>query len=154
MKKIILGIGLLAFTGIATISCNNDDDNNISYVEMNTLPSAAVDFVNTYFTGIEIFNIQKYSPAQSNGVMYEVNFRNGAEIEFDQAGNWIKVEASDRNVIPTGFILPSITEYVIVNYPTQGINQIERNIGGFEIELTNDVDLIFDTNGQFIRVKP
>jgi len=154
MKKIILAFSMLAFVGFTTISCNNDDDNNTILVELNTLPTEAKDFVNQYFPGVEIFNIEKYSPVQFNGAMYEVNFRNGAEIEFDQAGNWIKVEASDRNVIPTGFILPSIIDYATANYPTHGINQIEKTSTSFEVELTNDLDLIFDASGNFIRIQP
>ncbi|WP_322971018.1 PepSY-like domain-containing protein [Faecalibacter sp. LW9] len=154
MKNLILGIGLLVFAGVATVSCNDDDDHQVSIVEINTLPTSALEFLATYFSDVEIFNIEKYAPVQSNGAMYEVNFRNGSEIEFDQAGNWIKVEATDRNVIPTGFILPSIVAYTTTNYPTEGINQIEKTPTGFEVELTNDLDLIFDANGQFVRINP
>lgn len=154
MKNLILALSVFAFTGVTTISCNDDDDNNTSMVEFNTLPNTAVEFVNTYFAGIDIVNVEKYSPAQSNGVMYEVNFRDGSEIEFDQAGNWVKVEAADNFTIPTGFILPVIVTYVNTNYPLQGINQIEKNSTGFEVELTNDMDLIFDATGNFIRIKP
>lgn len=155
MKKIFLGITLLAAVGFTTVSCNNDDDNNnVSYVELNTLPTAAIDFVNAYFPGMEIFNIEKYSPAKANDVMYEVNFKNGTEIEFDSAGNWVKVEADGNATIPTSFILPAIVNYVTTNYANQGINQIERMPNGFDVELTNDIDLIFDTTGQFVRIKP
>lgn len=151
MKKIVLALSLFAFVGFTTISCNNDDDNNTTFVELNTLPTAARDFVGNYFPGVELLNIEKYSPAKENGAMYEVNFRNGSDAEFDTSGNWISVEASGNNTIPTGFILPSIVSYVSNNYPNQGINQIEIKNGGFEVELTNDVDLHFDSNGNFIR---
>lgn len=152
MKKIIVGLSLFAFVGFTTIACNNDDDSNVSYVEMNTLPTAAKEFVNTYFTGVEILNIEKFSPAKTNGVMYEVNFKNGSEIEFNESGNWIKVEAAGNGIIPSGFIHTSIVAYVASNYPNIGINQIEKNLNGFEVELTNDVDLIFDLDGNFVRV--
>ena len=152
MKKLFVGFSLLAFIGFTTISCNNDDDSNVSYVEINTLPTSAKDFVNTNFAGVEILNIEKFAPAKSNGVMYEVNFKNGSEVEFDESGNWIKVEATGNGTIPTGFISTSILTYIASNYPNIGINQIEKIATGFEVELTNDVDLIFDANGNFVRV--
>ena len=59
MKKIVLALSLFAFVGFTTISCNNDDDNNTTFVELNTLPTAARDFVGNYFPGVEILNIEK-----------------------------------------------------------------------------------------------
>ena len=152
MKKIIVAISLAGLVGFTTIACNNDDDSNVSYVEMNTLPTVAKDFVNTNFAGIEILNIEKFAPAKSNGVMYKVNFKNGSEVEFDESGNWIKVEATGNGTIPTGFISTAILTYIATNYTNIGINQIEKIASGFEVELTNDVDLIFDVNGNFVRV--
>jgi len=47
--------------------------------------------------------------------------------------------------------LPAIVSYVTNNYPSVGINGIEREMNGFDIELTNDIDLVFNSEGGFVR---
>lgn len=82
-----------------------------------------------------------------------MKLNNGVDIKFDQVGNWLDVEArNDREALPnTSFILPAIVSYVNSSYPSVGINGIDREPNGFDVELTNDVDLIFDSQGNFIR---
>ncbi|CAM3410555.1 PepSY-like domain-containing protein [uncultured Empedobacter sp.] len=155
MKKLFLGTALFTMFALVTTSCNNDDDTTTTEtVELKTLPEEGRSFVTTYFSGIEIARIEKHSPAKIDGTMYEVDFVNRDEIDFDQNGTWLKVEAEGNRSIPTGFILPSIVSYINTNYPTLKINQIEKTYEGFEVELTNDLDLIFNASGEFIRVQP
>ncbi|WP_314244076.1 PepSY-like domain-containing protein [Empedobacter tilapiae] len=154
MKRIILGTSLFSVFAFATVSCSNDDDtNSFHLIELNNLPTEAQKFVDRYFSGVEIEKIEKHSPAKVDGTMYEVDFINRDEVDFDQSGTWLKVEAEGNRPIPTGFILPSIVFYVKTNYPSLEINQIEKKYDGFEVELTNDLDLVFNSNGEFIRVK-
>ncbi|WP_413532255.1 PepSY-like domain-containing protein [Empedobacter brevis] len=154
MKRIVLGISLFSVFAFATISCNNDDDVNSSQlIEVNNLPAEGQKFVEKYFSGIGIEKIEKHNPAKVNGAMYEVDFINRDEIDFDANGTWLKVEAEGNRPIPTGFILPSIVSYVKTNYPTFEINQIEKKYEGFEVELTNDLDLIFNSKGEFVRIQ-
>ena len=155
MKKIILGTALFSLFAFTTVSCNNDDDTNTTQtVELNTLPTEGKNFVTTYFSGIEIARIEKHSPAKVDGTMYEVDFVNRDEVDFDQNGTWLKVEAEGNRPIPTGFRVPSIVSYFKMNYPSLEMHQIERKYDGFEVELTNDLDLIFNLTGEFIRIQP
>lgn len=152
MKKYILAFSLFTFIGFTTISCNNDDDTNTEVINYSTVPENSKRFITDYFSNNTITVVEKKRTANTNGAVYEVKFSNRDEIEFDVNGDWVKVEAEGRNAIPTGFILPTIVNYVTTNYSTFSINQIEKNTFGFEVELTNDLDLIFDKNGEFVRI--
>lgn len=52
--------------------------------------------------------------------------------------------------LPTGFIHPGIINFVSLNFPDQEINEISREYYGYEVELTNEVELNFNTNGNII----
>lgn len=155
MKKALLGISIFSLFTFSTISCNNDDDSNTTQIiDFKTLPEEGRGFIATYFSGTEIARIEKHNPAKIDGTMYEVDFVNRDEVDFDKDGIWLKVEAEDNRSIPTGFILPSIVSYIKTNYPNLTINQIKKTYEGFELELTNDLDLVFNSSGEFIRIQP
>ncbi|TYR32972.1 hypothetical protein FXV77_18210 [Sphingobacterium phlebotomi] len=152
MKKTLFGLSLLAIVSFITVSC--DDDKVISEAE---LPKKSQDFISEYFAG------KSYSRVEKDGRNYSVKLGeqgNQIEVDFDADGNWIEVDGDDGVYIPTGFILPKIVAYVADNYPNpapnadkENINGIEKNTRGFDVDLvTSDTDLIFDTNGDFVRV--
>lgn len=152
MKRMFILFAVISFVFLTTIAC--DDDKNVTTIELGELPASAREFVSANFSGAEISTIEKFGTTQDNGVAYEVNFKNGAEIEFDQSGEWLSVEASNSNALPTNFISSNLVNYVTDHYADQGVNHIEKTREGFEVELTNDVDLVFSSDGNFIRVNP
>ncbi|UIR54726.1 PepSY-like domain-containing protein [Sphingobacterium sp. SRCM116780] len=150
MKKLILICTALFAIVFMTLSC--DDKDNDYQVPSSSLPVPASSFLDTHFKGIHIRTVEKLIPTQTNGTVYSVDLVNGIEVDFDQEGTWKEVEGDNNAAIPTSFILPSIVTYVTTNYPAIKINTIDKVISTFEIELTNDIDLLFDMEGKFIRV--
>lgn len=152
MKKTLFGLSLLAMVSFATVSC--DDDKVIPEGE---LPQNSQNFISEHFAG------QSYSRIEKDGRNYSVKLgERGSQIEvdFDANGNWVEVDADDHIHLPTGFINSSIVGYVKTNYPVpapneaqSNINSIEKKASGFDVDLVApDIDLIFDTNGNFVRV--
>lgn len=140
MKKIfslvMLGFGILSFA----------QDRAINY---NELPKKGQQFVNSYF-----------NPKYVSAVIldddfikkdYEVILTSGTKIEFDGNGNWKEVDGK-RNAIPTGFAPNSISNYVKQSFPNTYITKIEKNRFSYEVELSNGLDLEFDTKGKFSRI--
>lgn len=82
---------------------------------------------------------------------YEVILTDGTEISFDGKGNWENVETNVSKSVPTGFIPSSVSSYVKKNQPKTKIVGIEKSRGGYEIELSNGIEMKFDKNGQFIK---
>jgi len=149
MKKLILTFTALLALAFIVVSCDKDDDHQVPNTE---LPAAAVSFLDTYFKGITIRKTEKQTPTATNKTAYSVELANGIEVDFDQEGNWKEVESDNDTAIPTGFISTTIVSYVDTNYKTAQISAIYKVTAGFEVELTNDIDLLFDPSGQFVKI--
>ncbi|MCA5005488.1 PepSY-like domain-containing protein [Sphingobacterium bovistauri] len=148
--KNLFSKAILAVAVVFTMtSCDKDDE----LISNDDLPMVSKSFVSQYFGSAKVISTIKDKESSST-FEYEVKLDNGVDIKFDNAGLWQDVEArNDRDALPiTSFILPSIVSYVTANYATVGINSIDREVNGFDVELTNDIDLEFDKEGNFIRV--
>lgn len=142
---------MLCVFGCMAWSCGDDDDDKNTPISENDLPSAAKSFINQFYPGVKINRVTKESSYHNSNSEYEVVFANGQEVEFDTAGNWTDVDAPKGQVIPTG-IVPTIESYVSTNYNGSGINEISREYRGYEVELPNGVELLFDLDQKFIGV--
>lgn len=150
MKKLIIGFVALLTIVFITVSCDDKDDDH--QIPSTSLPAPAISFLDMNFKDIKIRNVEKKNPNQANGTVYSVELVNGIEVDFDQEGIWKEVESDNNTAIPTGFILPSIVSYVTTNYTTAQITAIDKVATGFEVDLTNDIDLLFDVNGDFVKI--
>jgi hypothetical protein len=84
-------------------------------------------------------------------ITYEVVLNDNTEIEFDESGRWIEVDGKNKP-IPTSFIQKQTLDYVKINNPKESVVKIERSVSGYELELSNGVDLKFDAMGTFVKV--
>lgn len=84
------------------------------------------------------------------GRTYEVRLTDGTEIDFDKKGEWIDVDCKSKSV-PKEIIPTSIANYVKANYPNEFVTHIDRDSRGYDVELSNHLDLKFDASGNFIR---
>ena len=82
---------------------------------------------------------------------YEVIMSDGSEVTFDKDGNWKDVEVNVSKSVPSGFILPTIAGFVKSNHKGQRIVGIEKNRSGYEVELSNGVEMKFDKQGNFVK---
>lgn len=146
MKKFFkfMPLLLVAVLGFATWSCS-DDDNNES-LAVNMLPDQAKDFVAKYFPSTAIV------AAKTDGNEYDVLLSDGTKIDFDKTGEWTDVDAPRGVTLPSGFYPEAIDTYVAANYEGNGINEISKETGGYDVELVSGIDLKFDSNGQFVTV--
>lgn len=143
MKKIITL--LLAFFAL-NISVLADEITQDS----SKLPADARNFITTNFpnakiTGIEIdrsfFFVKDYEAFLSDGTV----------IEFDSKGKMTSVK-NKLTGVPAGLINKNISTFVASKYPNQKIVSMELKKCCIEVELSSDVDLIFDNNGNFIKI--
>ena len=148
MKKLLFA--LFAVVAAFTVwSCSDDDDGpDYKVIEYSQLPQAAKDFISRHYNVEEIMKVER--DGDHDGSAYEVRFLNGAEVEFDAAGQWVDVDAPAGYAIPEGIAPQPIVNYVTNTFPQYSINEISREKYGYEIELTNGLDLPFDHDGIFI----
>lgn len=140
MKK-ILAITAIMLVGMTAFA----QKTNIGY---ENLPNAAKDFININFAESNPVNILK--DAETFEIEYEVRFDDGLKIEFDKNGEWKEIK-NEINCLTFGFLPKNIESYLENNHNGFCVKEINREFAGYKIELTNDIEIIFNKNGKFKR---
>ena len=113
-------------------------------IPVEQLPAEAKTFVQTNFQGHKIIYAEK------DWNSYECRLDDGTKIEFNKKGNWKKVDCNNMTAVPAGVVPITIQEYVKANFPGTLITKIDKERYGYEIELSNDIDLKFNYQGVLI----
>ncbi len=163
MKKLrILG---LACAGLLVAACSGDDepgdipgaDLNAtaftadSHINSASLPQPALDYIVATYPEALILKAE----VEDNG-NYEVLLNNDKELIFDAQGNFLGIDddGDDKfgdEEIPVASLPQSILSFIATNYPTASIEKAEQeNNGNYELKLSNDVEIIFDAEGNFL----
>ena len=150
MKRRFFTIAFLALGAFTFVSCSDDDDTNETMIEAQDLPENALNFVSTYFPTAEYSRVEENSAVENDGTLYEVDLSNNFEIDFTAEGNWVDVDGNDQEM-PEGIVAQKIAEYVSENYPDLFITGIDTESNGYEVELSNDLDVFFDTEENFVK---
>ncbi len=156
----------LAFAATLTFSsCSNDDDEEIGpdvnlnltaqrsddYINSAALPQAVLNYISTNYPD----NTIKEAEVEDNN-SYEVELNNGTELIFDQQGNFLGIDDDDDDDfgdedIAPGDLPADVLDFIATYFPGTTIEEAEReNNGNYEIELSNDVEIIFDADGTFL----
>jgi len=147
MKKLLLSIALLFSIAALTISCDKE-----TLIDETGLPKNATEFLSQNFNGVKILTVVEEKEGLS-GKEYDVLLDNGIEVKFNKNGEWLDIDAkTDTATLPDSLIPTSILNYVKEKYPAAGINSIEKENHGYDVELTNGLDLAFDKDGKFLRI--
>lgn len=143
IKKLLLSLALVA--GMAATASARD-----TYAHSaSALPQAAqTTLSNNFKSKVTVVKIDKELGRVSE---YEAILSDGTEVSFDRDGNWKNVEVSAKGSVPSFFVPKTISEYVRKTHPGQKVIGIEKSRSGYEVEITNGIDMKFDTRGQFQR---
>ncbi len=82
---------------------------------------------------------------------YEVILTDGTEVKFDRQGNWKEIEVRNSASVPVGFIPLAIQKYVKANHSGTRIVGIEKTRSGYEVELSDGIDMKFNKDAEFVR---
>lgn len=139
MKKFILALLTFVLIGTSVTACGRK-----RVIDPAQLPKAATELVQKHWPSCVI------DFAYINGQEYEVLLSDGTIIEFDKKGVWKDMKCTDG--LPVTIIPMNITRYVTNRFPKQLIIKCEKMRGGYEIELTNGLELEFDLQGRVTHV--
>ena len=135
MKLFLVALMSLLVTNVALA-----DDKPIP---VDQLPAEAKTFVQTNFQGKRIIYAEK------DWNSYECRLDDGTKIEFNRKGNWKKVDCH-MTAVPAAIIPETIQQYVATSFPGTIITKIDKERYGYDIELSNDIDLKFNYQGAII----
>jgi len=144
MKRLNIFFTVLALTLFSIYAKAQD-----KVIEFINLPKLAQDFVKTYYSENQVsyVKVDKDFLAKS----YEVKLNNGTKLEFNSKGYWTEVDAK-KSPVPNKIVDPKIRAYVKKSFPNNEIVQISKEGRYIEIELTNGLDLVFNSKGEFVRI--
>ncbi|WP_295731979.1 PepSY-like domain-containing protein [uncultured Muribaculum sp.] len=143
IKRIIMGVAI-AMAGVFTASASDTFSRDIS-----TLPTVARELIAKHFkANVSLIKVDK---TLGHIDEYDVVLTDGTEISFDNKGNMKEVETSEAKAVPKGLVPAAITNYVASSHKGQHIVSLERKRSGWEVELSNGIDIRFDKEGRFVR---
>jgi putative periplasmic protein len=140
---------LLLIAATLTFSAASAQDSKVTF---NDLPADAINFVRQHFLVDHIASVWK--DTDYNDEEYIVIFRDGLEIEFNGNGDWKELKARHGKV-PDHVVPEKILAHVRATFPFESIKEVSHNLTKkrYEAELTNEQELKFDENFNFIGVK-
>lgn len=115
----------------------------------NVLPETARTLIAKHFTAkVSVVKIDKDFGRVSE---YEAVLTDGTEISFDRNGKWDNIEAARTASVPAAFVPKAMADYVAKNHPGVSIVGLDKERHGYDVELSNGIDLKFNREGKFLR---
>ena len=146
MKKILfilLAVILSASSAFAFID---------SYtIKRENLPEEAQQMLSEYFpkAKVSLIKVDRHLLKKTD---YDVRLTNGTTIEFTNKGKWTSVDCG-KKAVPEALVPQTIRKYVAKNYSNIIIVSIRKRNAGYDIGLSDNIELRFNLLGQFKGVK-
>ena len=134
MKYYILIVWLLAL--VMMVSCEDV-----------SVPVQATAFIDQYFPESSVVLVEIDNDEGTRE--YSVWLNDGTKIEFDMQGNWKRV-GRKKTGVPSILIPDTIMQYVKTHYPNNVVTKFSKKEYGYKLELSDDMDLRFNKQFQFI----
>lgn len=140
MKKIMFLLAMAACVFSASARDNYTHD-------VNVLPAAAQTTIKDNFKAqVNHIKIDKDFGRVSE---YDVVLNDGTEISFDSKGNWKDIEMRQSASVPSVFVPDAISTYIKHHQKNVTVTGIEKKKSGYEVELSNGVEMKFDSQCRF-----
>lgn len=134
MRKTILAF--LLFFGVTTAVQAGQ------IIELGKLPQKAQQFIKQHFPKAKVLYVKYDNEIIEKS--YEVAME-GANVEFDGKGEWDNVECK-KGAVPDAIVPQQIRSYVSSKYEGTKIKEIDRDKWGYEVKISNGLEIKFDKN--------
>lgn len=112
-----------------------------------SVPVQATAFIDQYFPESSVVLVEIENDEGTKE--YSVWLNDGTKIEFDMQGNWKRV-GRKKTGVPSILIPDTIMQYVKTHYPNNVVTKFSKKEYGYKLELSDDMDLRFNKQFQFI----
>jgi hypothetical protein len=113
-----------------------------------SVPVQATAFIDQYFPESSVVLVEIENDEGTRE--YSVWLNDGTKIEFDVQGNWKRV-GRKKTGVPSILIPDTIMQYVKTHYPNNVVTKFSKKEYGYKLELSDDMDLRFNKQFQFIE---
>lgn len=130
---------------LASVACTSE---KVSH-DATRIPAEARDLIASNFTSA--ISVVEEETSLGKVKEYEVVLTDGTEISFNGSGEWKSIDTPNNVPVPAGLVPTAIAKYVAEKHAGAFIVGIEKDKKGFEVELSNNVELQFDPAGNFLK---
>lgn len=143
MRKLVL----MALITVSLMACESQEKRDIDFT---ALPQKSQQFVNLHFADkvVSVVLLDK----ELFDKEYKVIFTDGSKIEFDKEGEWQEVECKFSPGVPLSFLPTTMAAYLEAHFVNTYIENISIDHRRYEVELNNDIELVFDLKGNFLYI--
>lgn len=142
-KNIILSI--IGISVVIALSSCKEEYNKITF---NDLPATSQEFLNTHFPNEVLSYIME--DKEMFDKTYEVHFADGDNVDFDADGLWDNVDCHN-DMVPETILDAKILDYINLNHQGTYVVEIDKNRNNYDVELSNGLELVFDSDFDFKR---
>lgn len=143
MKALILAIAVVISMGL--VQCGSESYSH----NANTLPDNAKNLISQNFaSAISVVKEESNTFGQKE---YEVVLADGTEVTLNGHGEWKNIETPNNHAVPRALVPKPVTEYVSQNHAGASIVGIEKDKKGYEVTLSNGVEIEFNQDGGFLK---
>lgn len=143
MKKLMM-VAIVAIISVVAVQARSNYRQDAS-----VLPAAAQSVISSNFkASVSLVKVDKDFGRVSE---YEVILTDGTEITFDSKGNVKEIETARNGSVPAAFIPQPVSMYVNKYHSTYKIIGFEKQRKGYEVTLSNGLELKFDKIGNFVK---
>lgn len=170
-RKVMKKLLILGSAALMMVACNNQNKTNDTGVATGTdapppstenstiapnnpadvLPHAAKEFISTHFPNTTILHVENKQNPTTDGTVFEVELSDKTDIDFDKDGEWREISAEDGVNIPMAVLADNVQSHLKSKYPNLTVRSIDKDIDVMAVEMSNEVDVIFDLAGKFLR---
>lgn len=145
MKRI--SIIALLITVLCSAACAARGKQPLAFA---ALPQAVQDSVLLHYTAdqVQFSTGEKTMPKHFE---YELRIDDGTKMQYNQRAVLEKI--SNKAGVKEAFIPAGIMQYVRETFPNAVITEFKRSPMKQEVELNNDLELVFNKRGQFLRIE-
>ena len=130
---------------LVSVACTGQD----RVISVGDLPKPARELLNEHFKDKQIALVQKDKDGLRTN--YDIVFSDGMKMEFDSKGEWTEIDGKPQ-AVPAAMVPKTIADYVAKTYPGARIQQIDRDRRGYEVELSNGLDVKFNKKLKVVSV--
>lgn len=142
MKKIFAIVAVLTLTLVAYAD-------NHQMIKLSELPAPAQTFIRKYFHVDQVAYVEREREVLHYD--YKVYLNNATEIDFDHQGDLESIDCK-RVAVPEVIVPELIISFVKLHHPEEFIVEYSIDFGRRTVELNNGLELVFDTEGHFIKI--
>lgn len=139
MKKLLL----LAIVPFVLTACDKE-----SVLPLADVPTQITNYVNTHFPNNPI--IQVIKDLDGVELTYDVTLEGNFFLEFNRKKEVIEIKGLTK--LPDSVIPEKILDYVVTQYPENHIIKWELDDRSQEVTLDNELELVFNLKGDFLRI--